>query len=199
MLSSRIASTLIPMFIAALRHLDEKSLTPLKPHIGKVIGISLESLSPVYFRINDEGLEVIEEAPLHCDTTFTGPISAFVNMILTKKSTHSGLHIKGDMECAKALYDCWDHLDVDWEDKLARIFGDNMAHFIMQGVQHSKQWVSQTHQARTEDLGAYLQDEVGLLPSKSEVKTLFQNIDSLRHDVERFEAKLQILQQRMGK
>ncbi len=199
MFASSIASTLIPMFIAVLKHLDEKSLIPLKPHIGKIICFRIDHLDPLYFRIVDEGLEVQEQTPNHCDTTFSGPMNAFITMILTKKGTHSGLHIKGDIDCAKALYDCWDHLEVDWEDKLSRVVGDNMAHLIMQFVQHSKQWATQNAQARTQDMGAYLQDEINFLPTQVDVKALFQNIDILRHDVERFEAKLHLLQQRMGK
>ncbi len=199
MITTSIASTLIPIFIAVLKHLDEKSLIPLKPHVGKVICFHIDHIEHLYFRIVDEGLEFQEQSPIHCDTTFSGPMNAFVTMILTKKSTHSSLHIKGDIDCAKALYDCWDQLDVDWEDKLARVFGDNMAHYIMQFVQHSKQWATQTAQARTQDMGAYLQDEINLLPTKVDVKALFQSIDTLRHDVERFEAKLNFLQQRAGK
>ncbi|MBI2792709.1 MAG: SCP2 sterol-binding domain-containing protein [Gammaproteobacteria bacterium] len=188
-----LAQFALPLIIKVMQHLDEQSLQPLKAHIHKVICFHIEHMAPLYFQIVESGLQVVDEKPHHVDTTFTGPLSAFIAMIFTEKKTHTGLHVRGDLECAKALYDCWHHLDIDWEGQLANVVGDNFAHLMSQGLQTSKKWANQTWQARQDDLSAYLQDESNLLPSKTEVETFFHDVDLLRNDVERFEARLDLL------
>lgn len=188
-----LAQFALPFIIKVMQHLDYRSLTPLKPHTNKIICFQIEHLEPLYFQIVESGLEVVQEAPVHSNTTFIGPMNAFIAMIFSKKRTHTGVHVRGDLECAKALYDCWHHMDVDWEGQLSNVVGDNVAHLMSQGLQTSKKWAHQTWQARTEDLGVYLQDESKLLPTKLEVDTFFQEVDTLRNDVDRFEAKLALL------
>lgn len=195
---SSMASRILPILIDVLQRLDKECWNLLKPHVNKIICFKIDHLSPLYFQIKEQGLQSIDiVANQHIDTTFQGPMSAFIAMIFTKNRVQSGLHVKGDLECAKALYDSWHHLDLDWEGHLATLFGGTIAHSLSQGFAQSRDWFHQTWQARQEDLGAYLQDEVRLLPTRMEVDTLFNEIDKIRHDVARFEAKLLLLQQRL--
>lgn len=184
---------LINLFISVVQKLDENCLAPLKPHLGKTIGIEIEHFLPIYLQVTQQALVSIEK-PAHVDTLFSGNLNAFIKTLLSKQKTHTGLHIKGDMDCAKAFYDCTQQLDIDWENHLAKGLGDNMAHLIVSSIKETQQWVTENVQARTADLGAYLQDEKELLPTRTECEAFYKEVDLLRHDVERFEASFMHLQ-----
>jgi len=193
---SQFTTRTLPVLIALIKRLDPACWDLLKPHANKVICFNIDHLPILYFQIAENDLILLEHAPNHIDTTFAGPMSTFISMLLNQHRTVQGLHVRGDIECAKALYDSWHHFDADWEGQLATFVGDNLAHGIAQGVHQSKTWLQETWQNRQEDLGAYLQDETQLLPTQGEVGSLFNRIDVLRHDVARFEAKLHLLAQR---
>lgn len=194
---SQFTARAVPALIELIKRLDPACLNLLTPHANKVICFNIDHLPMLYFQITENDLVLLEQAPAHVDTTFAGPLSAFMSTLLNQKGSTQGLHIRGDIECAKALYDSWHHFDADWEGHLATYVGDNLAHSIAQGVRQGKVWAQETWQNRQEDLGAYLQDEIQLLPTQGEVETLFTHIDVLRHDVARFEAKLHLLAQRI--
>lgn len=184
-----LANTVLPFFISLVKKLDENCLAPLKPHQHKVVCFDIEGIVTLHFLIEAQGLTLVEK-PQHVDATFTGPLSSFMTTLLKKQRTQTGMHIKGDMDVAKAFYDCISYLDIDWENHLAKTFGDNLAHTLVNGFTKTKAWAKETLSARCDDLGAYLQDEKELAPSKAEVEAFYQEVDKLKHDVERLEATL---------
>lgn len=190
---SSLANHLVPFFIAVFKKLDPNALDPLKEHTNKVVCFDIENIITLYFLMTDDGLALIDK-PEHVDATFTGPLNAFMTTLFTKKRTQTGLHIKGDLDCAKAFYDCTQQLDIDWEGHLAKGLGDNMAHMVASGFKDATQWAKSTFEARTQDLGAYLQDEKELLPTRAEVEAFYKEVDILRHDVERMSATVSHLQ-----
>jgi ubiquinone biosynthesis protein UbiJ len=192
---SSFANTLIPLFISLIKKLDQHALDPLKAHVHKVVCFDIQNIITLYFLIEDDKLRLIDK-PEHVDATFTGPLNAFMTTLFTKQRTQTGLHIKGDLDCAKAFYDCTQHLDIDWEGHLAKGLGDNMAHMVATGFKDATQWAKETFDARTQDLGAYLQDEKELLPTRLEVEAFYKEVDVLRHDVERFVATVSHLQEK---
>jgi len=175
--------------IAIITRLDEKAWTPLIPHENKIVCLDIAPIGKLYFKIN-KGLKSIPLSDAESvNTTISGTLTAF--------STQRGLHIKGDLDCAKAVYDAAKGLDLDFEGELAKILGGSLAHFLCQGVHHGHASLRQVWEARTEDLGAYLQDEAKCLISTPESEDFFSDIDTLRHDVSRFEARLHLLKQRL--
>ncbi len=189
MLPLSIANKFILLFINVVKKLDDNCLNPLKPHTNKVVCFDIQGILTLNFLITDLGLSLVDK-PEHVDATFSGPLNAFMTTLFTKQRTQTGLHIKGDLECAKAFYDCAQQLDIDWEGHLAKGVGDNMAHTLVEGMKETKQWAKETFKARTEDLGVYLQDEKELLPTQGEVEAFYKEVDTLRHDVERIGAKI---------
>ncbi len=142
-MTSAVAQKLLPMFISLLQKLDEDSLGPLKGHVNKTVCFDIENIMCLYLKITDNNIIVIDK-PEHVDTTFTGPLSAFMSTLFGKQRTQTGLHIKGDMDCAKAFYDCTQQLDIDWENVVAKGLGDNMAHVIVSGIKETNKWMLET-------------------------------------------------------
>lgn len=178
---------------AVVTKLDEEAWRFLKPHENKIICFEIIDLKTLYFQIKPEGLESIEvSGETLISTTFKGTLSSFIKLVYSKQGVHNDLHIKGDLECAKALYDTWQYLACDWEGALADITHPTFAHGLFSGLKQGKEWFKQTADNRAQDLSAYLQDEVHLLPTQTEVDDLFTDIEKCRDDVERLEAKIML-------
>jgi ubiquinone biosynthesis protein UbiJ len=126
--------------------------------------------------------------------TFSGSFSAFIGMIFSKNRLQHGLHVRGDMDCAKALYDTWRYLDLDWEGYLATFVGGDAANMLSKGFNQWKTWAKDNVDSGIENVGAYLQDETQWLPTQNEIEHFLQEIDKLRLDVDRVEARLSLLQ-----
>lgn len=199
-LLNRFAMTLMPLLNSVITHLDKEAYRFLTPFEGKIVCFQIEHFPAMYFQIDKDGLKVIPLQPDDkCDTTFSGPLNAFISMIFTKNRVQQGLHIRGDLECAKALYDTWRFLDLDFEGTLANYVGNDVARGMSEGVQKSHDWFKKTFEARKQDLGAYLQDEKKWLPTKIEMEDFFNEVDNLRLDVERLDARIQHLLANMAK
>lgn len=190
-LFNRFAQGAFPLLNAVITRLDKEAYQFLAPFEGKIVCFQIEEFPTLYFQIHPDGLKVIDPLPEDkCDTTFSGPLNAFVSMIFTKNRVQHGLHIRGDLECAKALYDTWRHLDLDFEGALAQYVGSDIARGLSAGFTQSHAWLKKTFDVRVQDLGAYFQDEKKWLPTQMEMETFFNDVDSLRLDVDRLAAKI---------
>ncbi len=78
----------------------------------------------------------------------------------------------------------------DWEELLARNIGDIPAHSIGQFLRGKQQWAKHTSSQAGLDIGEYLQEEIGLLPSRFEIEDFMSDVDTLRTDVDRLSARL---------
>ncbi|MGE3318390.1 MAG: SCP2 domain-containing protein [Candidatus Berkiella sp.] len=199
-LLNRFAMHLLPLLNSVITHLDKEAYRFLAPFENKTVCFQIEHFPPMYFRIHKDGLKVIPAlSDEKCDTTFSGPLNAFISMIFTKNRVQQGLHIRGDLECAKALYDTWRFLDLDFEGTLANYIGGDAARGMSEGLSKGHEWFKKTFDARSQDLGAYLQDEKKWLPTKVAMEDFFNDVDSLRLEVERLSARLDHLLANMAK
>ncbi|MFI4938559.1 MAG: SCP2 domain-containing protein [Candidatus Berkiellales bacterium] len=193
---SLLAKGILPLINAVISRLDDEAWKLLVPHENKIVCFQIETLPPLYFQIQPGGLVVIAfSKEQHVDLTFSGPFSAFIALVFTHKRMEHGLHVKGDIDCAKALYDTWRYLDLDWEGYLAQFVGGDLAHLMSKSFRQWQSWMKRVFDDRVQDLGAYLTDESNWLPTQAEVNKWIQDIDTLRLDVSRFEAKLNLLLQ----
>lgn len=191
------ADKLFQILQKGLTELDPAVFTPLEEHLHKTVCIHLEHFPPMHFTVEKECLKLCEKPPQHIDTTFEGSLNAFLEMIFSKKAHTKGLHIRGDMALAKALYDTWQYFDWDFEAQLAKIVGDSLAHTICQTFAQGKTYASKTYENRKQDIALFLQNEKGLLITPLETEEFFAEVSRLRDDVERFAAKINSLLRRL--
>ncbi|MBE0440183.1 MAG: SCP2 sterol-binding domain-containing protein [Gammaproteobacteria bacterium] len=105
----------------------------------------------------------------------------------------SEITIHGDVQFAKQLQDFLQGFDFDWEAQLARVTGDTLSYPIAHGIRTLTGWLSDTHQSLQLSLAEYLREESRLLPDKSEINDYLSDIDKLRADSDRIEARIQRL------
>jgi ubiquinone biosynthesis protein UbiJ len=103
------------------------------------------------------------------------------------------VEIEGDTTLAQAFNRALAGLDVDWEEQLARVIGDPFAHQVGTQVRAAASWGQKTSESLTADLQEYLQEEARLLPTRYEIEAFLAQVDMLRDDVERAEARVERL------
>ena len=187
---------------AALR-LDPYTVQRLDGLAGKVVAVELRSINLTLFLTLCVGrIEVRDEHAGAADARLSGTPLAFARLGLSgdRSALHTGeVHISGDMELGQQLRDILAAMDIDWEEHLSRFTGDVIAHQAGNAARTSRQWAQQSSAALLQDTGEYLQYERELLPDRAQVETFMREVDVLRDDVERLEARVLRLQQRKNK
>ncbi len=166
---------------------------------GKVIGMQILGLGlTLYFVPAPQGLQVLSQFEGAPDTLIRGAPLALAR--LGRGGGMDGLFngdisIDGDTETAQRFGEILGDLDPDWEEHLARLTGDVAAHEIGNLARGGRAWASATSQSLEQDLAEYLKEEGQLLPSRYEVEGFMHEVDRMRDDVERLEARLARLTQ----
>ena len=81
-------------------------------------------------------------------------------------------------------------MDIDWEEHLSRLTGDIAAHRIMTVFGRLAEWSKSATNNLTDDIGEYLQEESLDVVSGAEIELFNQQVDSLRDDTYRLEARI---------
>jgi ubiquinone biosynthesis protein UbiJ len=84
-------------------------------------------------------------------------------------------------------------LDLDWEEPLARAFGDPLGHELARAARAAFAWQRAALNTAGLNTAEYLKEELRLLPARYEVEAFLDGVDSLRADLDRLEARIRRL------
>lgn len=82
----------------------------------------------------------------------------------------------------------------DWEDELSRVIGGTAAHGVGDVVRSVGRWGRDARETFAQNVGEYLQEESLALPTRYEVEEFGRDVQALRDDVARLEARLELLE-----
>lgn len=185
-----VAKGLLPVIFKIIDQLDTQAFTLLIPHEGKCIQINIESTDPLFLTIANQKLKINPNTTTP-DVTISGSMANFLELLLdAEQFSTDKIRLHGDIELAQALFKTFKRIDLDWESALAKIFGHKLATTVMQGMTAKAQWKKDFIKRKSENFQRYLQEESDLLPTQAELDAFLRDVDTLRDDVERFEARL---------
>jgi ubiquinone biosynthesis accessory factor UbiJ len=111
--------------------------------------------------------------------------------------SRTGATIGGDAEVAQQFSELLGLLRPDPEEELAQLVGDAPAHHLGRLARAAFEFGDRAARTTVRNVAEYLAHESRDLVSKAEGRQLLDGIDALRDDVDRFEARLQHLAQRL--
>ena len=162
--------------------------------VGNVVAIELKGLAIKFFvKFTEAGVKLMENCEDEVNTTIKGTPFALAKMGMTNdaKSLFSGdVEMSGDMECGQAVKDIFDNMHIDWEEHLSAITGDELAHLAGNFARTTRDWTIDTANAMQQNLTEYLQEEKQQLPPREEIEDFYKDIDTLRTDTDRLEARI---------
>ena len=175
-----------------------KSFRRLKKLNGNRITIEL---LPFHFIFDcffqDNEVEITAHETAEPDAKITGTPLQMINVMLNKNNRQRAfaddLVIEGRAEIANEVVELFDELQIDWEEYVARIVGDAPAHYANRFVQSIGSFLGNVEQSFTQNVSEYVHEEKDWLPSRERLNDFFAEIDALRMDVDRAEAKINYL------
>lgn len=166
---------------------------------GKVIALELLGLGlRLYFFPHAQGVQVLGHYDGEPDTTLRGAPLSLLRLGLSDRPADElfagGVELRGDTAAGQAFQDILRALRIDWEELLARVAGDDLAHQAGRAARAAGAQARRTGDTLALDLGEYLHEEAGLLPTRPELEAFLDAVDGLRSDADRLEARLRRLE-----
>lgn len=179
--------------------LDPDSAARLAPLTGKVLELELRGVNLHFFLLPvAHGIKVQGQYAGAPDACLRGTPLSLARLALTEQGRHTlfsgAVEIEGDTELGQQLQDVLNAIDIDWEEQLARITGDVVAHQAGNAVRGAQRWVERSRESLTLDLADYLHEESRQVPARGEVERFVADVDVLRADIERLAARVKRLQ-----
>ncbi len=178
--------------------MDQDIAFLLQPLAGKVVAIHIQPLAETLFLCpNNDNIQILEQYSGEPDTTLTGSISSLAMMGLSEtplQSFFSGaVAIEGDIETGEQFQALFKQLDIDPEETLSHFTGDIIAHKTANLVRSNLNWKKQALENFKLNLTEFLQEETRDLPSKPEVDLYLDQVDDIRSDLDRLQARIEQL------
>jgi ubiquinone biosynthesis protein UbiJ len=109
------------------------------------------------------------------------------------------VQIRGDVELAQKFRELALLLRPDIEEELSLAIGDVPAHQLGRLARSALGWGRRAADTTLRNISEFLAHERGDLVSRSEGNQFLKGVDALREDVDRAEARLEQLRQRLEK
>jgi ubiquinone biosynthesis protein UbiJ len=108
------------------------------------------------------------------------------------------VHIHGDAEVAQTFSELLKAARPDLEEELSRLIGDVAAHQIGNAARSLVGFAQRSVTTFTQNISEFLQEEGRDVPSRTEAEEFIRDVDRLRDDVDRIEARIVMLETKAG-
>jgi ubiquinone biosynthesis protein UbiJ len=168
---------------------------------GKVLALHMTSLPPLslFFRSDGERMTIDTKDADPPAASLSGTPLAFMRLAgpAPEAAIRGGsIHIQGDAEVAQAFSELLKAAQPDLEEELSRIIGDVAAHQVGNAARTAFGFGKRALDTLTQNVAEFLTEEGRDLPTRTEADEFYAEVDKLRDDAARLEARLTRLQQR---
>jgi len=185
--------------------LDNDSSQLLKPLIGKVMGIHIKRPKvAIFFAFHATGVQLSTEPPEAVNTEIYTTLFQLMRLKWKPLSNSASslvnaqFHITGEVETAQLFNELFEKHHIDWEEHLSKIIGDVAAYKMMQLLRKPTGFLKTNTEKFSKDVTDYCQEEIMILPSNNEVEIFRRDVDALRLQIDRLQAKTTLLRSTVG-
>ena len=178
--------------------LDPEIRARLGALADKVVAVELQGVNLcLYFLPHMHGVQVLSAYEGQPDVLLRGAPLALLRLAVSAAPSDElfagGVELRGDTATGQAFQDILRALHIDWEELLARVAGDDVAHQTGRAARAAVAQVRHAVRSLEADTGEYLTEEAELLTTRHELDGFLDSVDVLRSDVDRLEARLRRL------
>ncbi len=186
--------------------MDPETFERLQRFKGRIIAFHITDMQQtLYFFPDQQGIQIVSHYEGEADTVISGSIMAFARMAMADEQTKTkavfkgDISISGDIALGQHFQSLFKQLDIDWEEHLSHITGDVIAHSLGNIARGFLGWGKDTFNSLTTDVSEYVQYETRDIASGPEINHFNTQIDQIRSDVDRAEARLNRLSESLSK
>lgn len=188
--------------VAALINRQIRAQTPARELCaelrGRVFAVRVKDTSlAMYFVVGDDELILASEIGHEPDVVVTGPLLSLARLAGPRgdASIRGGdVELDGNTEVAQQFQKLLRLGRPDLEEELSGVVGDVVAHTAGEFARGLRRWGGDARDVLRQNIGEYLQEESRVIPTRYETETFRHEVESLRDDVARFEARLNRLE-----
>jgi ubiquinone biosynthesis protein UbiJ len=180
--------------------LDPTALPRLARLSGRIIEIDCTMPAWRLFVLADaDGLRLASNWGSEPDCRLRAPAASLLRLATSRNKTailhEPDVEIEGDSGVLMSLAEVLQDLDLDWEYEVSRWLGPVGTQLISSGVRGQAAWARQSADSLRQDLADYLSEESRMLVGNAEAETRFAELDRLKLDLDRLEARVERLAQ----
>jgi ubiquinone biosynthesis accessory factor UbiJ len=166
------------------------ALTKLEPQVLAVKFTAPEFT--LFVMPTQEGVRLLAHYEGDVTTQLSGSASALLSLLkgspINLKNT--GVQVNGNLTFLTELQHILQKIDIDWEEMLSQVTGDIIGHQSADMIRAKMGWAKDRLSSLQRLTTEFLTEELSVLPSKPEVKHFNAQVDNLRFDVDRIEARI---------
>lgn len=180
--------------------MDSTAIPRLTALAGKVIVVDCRDPSLRMFIIpGDEGLTLAADWAAPADCTLRAPASSLLRLALSRDKT-AVLHgpdvdLDGDSGALLELAGILQDLELDWEYEVSRWLGPVGSQLLGGHLRSQARWTKDNFASISQNLADYLSEESRAMVGRHEAEARFAELDQMKLDLERLEARVARLAQ----
>lgn len=177
---------------------DPETCERLNTLDGKIIQLDMTDWNIAFYLLpTNDNLTLQESIEGEPDTIISGRLYDLFRVGLSDdKSTamkEFPIKFSGDAHTGIAMQQILSQLDIDWEEQLAQLIGDVPASLLSKGLQSIRNFGKDITSSLKRNTHEYIFHEAKCIPTKQELGDFYRDVSTLRHDVDRLEAKIRRL------
>ncbi|MGD9841915.1 MAG: SCP2 domain-containing protein [Steroidobacteraceae bacterium] len=165
---------------------------------GKTLRLQLNGLPLEFLLHADAGrIQLSSDTDTPADAKLSGTPLGLLNLAAQHSTTSlsgSSVRIEGDAEVAQGFSQLLSQAKPDIEEELSRVVGDVAAHQLGNTARSLLGFGRKVGDTFLKNMGEYLSEEGRDVPNQTEADEFNRDVDVLRDDVERFDARLTALE-----
>ena len=146
----------------------------------------------MFFHISGDTIVLAADSGSDPDVLISGSLLTLARMAGSSGEDalrDGSLELTGNIETAKAFQELLNYAKPDIEEELSSLIGDTTAHRLGKIAKDVGRWTRDARSTMGSNVREYLQEESRDLPSRYEVERFTVQLESLRDDVARLEAR----------
>ncbi|MEW6131654.1 MAG: hypothetical protein AB1591_00610 [Pseudomonadota bacterium] len=160
----------------------------LARHAGRILALDGILFSVRLQVTEDGGLRAAGAAP--ADATILLAPDVLLSLPVRGKAALQSLRTEGNAELLSAFNDAFQQIDLDAEAELSRLFGPIIGFRMAEAGRAFSGWMKQATQDTARALAEYAVEESPMLASRREIERFNREVDELRDEAARLEARL---------
>ena len=165
---------------------------------GSVIAIRVKDTTlAAYVHIRESEITMTGRYSEEPDVVITGSLLALARLATADATAvirDGSVELHGDAHVAQSFQLLLRHAKPDVEEELSVLLGDSAAQNLGDLLRKLRDWGEGAQKTMQQNIGEYLAEESRAVPSRHEVDVFRQDVNKLRDDVARLEARLNRLQ-----